>query len=169
MISSDISMINVILNLFGLLLSGALVWWVKGMADRKRANNEGDIISNDADQKKREEERVKRHDIANRVAVLEADQHLCTKALLASQLVVEQMTFLIELMLADMELVGHDSKMLARFRVMFERITKDLETNPLKSDALNTAEGAVRSAKQTLSKAKDTCQKVEQSDGGNGK
>lgn len=73
---------------WALVLSLALVWWIRGMADRRRAENEGKKIDNDAEAVLRAEmmalnqkNRDSYHDLANKFMSLEGTQKLCEKKL----------------------------------------------------------------------------------------
>lgn len=141
------------------LLGIVLRAWVVGMPARKKVDSDAQITSGAQLAERYKEWRKEIHDIKNDLAVSAAELTKCNKLALAANATNEQLMFLMELMISEMEMHDASSKIVQRARLMFNRINKDLK-DPNKSDALNTAEIAVEDAKQTLVSTKETCAEV---------
>lgn len=142
----------------GTLLTAIMIGvglWIRGMPDRKRAHNEGREIDDADDAQRRREARKEIHDIKGELAKVAAEQTICGKALAASISVNEQLLFLIELMISEMEAIDSDSKIVKRARLMFDRISADLK-DPNKSATLVAAEHTVTAAKIAVEEVKQS-------------
>lgn len=152
----------------GTLLTAIMIavgLYIRGMPDRARAKNEG-RVNDDADEAmKRRERREEIHAIKNELGKAVAQVAECNRIATAATTLNEQMLFLFELLLSELEHSDPASKIVQRARLMFNRISTDLK-DPSKSDALNTAENAVQDARQTLVSTKETCEEVKRSENG---
>lgn len=146
-----------------LLIAG--VWYIRGMPDRTRAKNEGQVINDADDALKRKEWRAEIHTIKNELAVSAAELVKCNQLATAATARSEQLMFLYELLLSEAEAHDPTSKIVQRARLSFNRISTDLK-DPSKSDVLNTAETAVADATQTLASTKEARAEVVRSENG---
>ncbi len=71
------------------------------------------------------------------------------------------MEIIIELLITELERLDPNSVIVRQAKLMLKRMNVG---DPNKSDALNTAEGAVKDAKQTLRSTQETCDEVKQSE-----
>lgn len=137
--------------------------WIIGIPERLRAANEGKVAAAAELADRFKAWRAEVHDLKNETMKVAAKQAVCDKALSAAHTLNDQLVFLIELMISEMEAHDPKSKIVKRARTMFKRLA-DISADPDKSDALNTAELAVHDAKQTVISAKDTCEEVKRSE-----
>lgn len=153
-----------ILVMLALVLGSVVVAWIKTRPATMTAENEGSAINDAGHAQRRSEDRTEIHKIKNDLAIVMAEQRICAKALSVSQTLNQQQFFLNELLISEMEAQHPESTLVKRARQMFDLISKDLR-DPNKSDALNTAEGAERDAKQTLASTKETRKEIERTEG----
>lgn len=173
-----------------LIFAVAVMWWIRGIPDRTRARNEGRVIDHARDERQYREWRAEVHGYKNEVMGLRGElaasdkklaemERLLAHTLSTSSVRKEQMNSmmsLIELLIAELERIDEDSIIVPQAKVLLKqmrdaaaRTVEPLKMgDPTKSDALNTAEGAVLDAKQTLASTKDTCEEVKRVEG-NGK
>lgn len=144
----------------------AIVWWIRGMPDRHRAKNEGQMHDDADDEKRRRERRQEIHDIKGELAKAVAELVRCNQLATAANARNEQLMFLYELLLSEAEAHDPTSKIVQRARLSFNRISTDLK-DPNKSDARNTVELAVEDAKQSLASTKDARDEVIRSEDDN--
>jgi predicted metal-binding protein len=140
----------------GTLLTAVVIGvglWIRGHPDRTRAKNEGRVIDDADDEKRRKEWRKEIHDIRNELNVSAAELSKCNKLAVAAITLNEQMMFLFELLLSELEHSDPASKIVQRARLMFNRISSDLK-DPSKSNALNAAENTVEAAKSVVEEVK---------------
>ncbi len=147
----------------------ALGIWFRHGPDRKRADNERKaldatemerILADYADQIKAF--RLEVHGYRNEVQAVRGE-------LLASEKVssqrsdwIQDMMFVIELLISELERIDPQSLIVKQAKAMLKRMG---DVDPAKSDALNTAEHAVRDAKQTVKSATAAVAEVKQSEG----
>ncbi len=140
----------------------ALRYWIQGSPERARVRNERksiDMIDMDkrladyADQVK---------DFRNEVHGLRNDLQLALAELLTSDKLSDQrsnwindMLFIIELLIAELERLDPKSAIVKQAKMMLRRI-KEQGNDPSKTEAMNIAETAVRDAKQTVRSAEHT-------------
>lgn len=154
----------VVLAIFGLVVRV----WIVGIPERLRAGNEVKVAAAAELAARFKAWRKEVHDLKNELMVVAGAQAKCNKALSSSTTLNEQLMFLIELMIAELEILDPKSKTVARARTMFKRISTTLG-DPKKSDTLNAADMAVADTKQALTSAKETRDEVKAAENkGNG-
>lgn len=136
------------------IIAGVLIWWIKTGPERGRVANERkqiDITEMDkvlADYAKQIAEfRKEVHGYKNEVQAVRGE--LWASERLSSQRNNwnSDMVFIIELLISELERLDPKSAIVKQAKAMIKRMGVD---DPNKSDALNTAETAVRDAKQTV-------------------
>lgn len=153
-----------IMSILGLVLRA----WVVGIPDRLRAANEGKVSAAAELADRFKAWRAEVHGLKNEIMALNALQAECVKLRASSDALNEQLMFLIELMISELEVLDPNSKTVHRARSMFARMAHILPSDN-ESDALHTAKATVMDAKQTLASARETCEEVQRTEGSNGK
>ncbi len=159
--------LNTILNgatLFTVLVAGLMTtrYWIQGSPERSRVRNERktiDMVDMDkrladyADQVKDFRKEV--HGLRNELQTALAEQLTSDKLSDQRSNWINDMLFIIELLIAELERLDPKSAIVKQAKMMLKRI-KDQGTDPSKTEAMNIAETAVRDAKQTVRSAEHT-------------
>lgn len=155
-------------GMWATMIAAVAIWWVRGMPDRTRAESDSKIAAAAELADRFKAWRSEVHTMKNELMIVTGKQAECEKARASTDALNEQLMFLLELMICELESLDPKSKTVARARTMFARISHTV-IDPNKSTALNTAEIAVQDAKQTLASTKETCEEVRQVEEDNGK
>lgn len=164
------------------LLLAVGIWWVRGMADRRRAVNEGAVISNNDAATIRAElraeyddlnkqNRIDIHDLKDKLQLTSAAQHLSEKALLEAASCQRQdrsdmasMMFVIRLLLNELKRLDPGSKVIEQAEMVLAHIEHGHHDDPSKSRALDNAEHTVADTKQAYLSATTACEEVKASE-----
>ncbi len=149
---------------FTVLAAGliALRYWIQGHPERSRVKNERKTIdmgemdkrlADYADQVKDFRKEV--HGLRNELQTALAEQLTSDKLSDQRSNWINDMLFIIELLIAELDRLDPKSPTVKQAKMMLKRI-KAQGTDPLKTEAMNTAETAVRDAKQTVRSAEHT-------------
>lgn len=163
------------------ILIGFATAYFKFRPDQTRADTEATVVNNAEVALRFREFRDEVHGYKNQVMALQAAQKvndkkqlelekLLTHALATSSVRRDQMNSmmaLIELLIAELEKIDPKSIIVPQAKVLLKQMRDAAQrpVDPMKSDALNTAEHAVADAKQTVISATATCEEVKQAEG----
>ncbi len=140
----------------------ALRYWIQGSPDRSRVANETKVLDMAAMDKRLSDYAQQVRDFREEVHGLRNDlQTALAEGVISDKLSdqrsnwINDMMFIIELLISELERIDSKSMIVKQARSMLKRI-KGQGTDPLKSESLNNAETAVRDAKQTVRSAEHT-------------
>ena len=176
---------------WALIIGAGLTWWIRGIPDRKRAENEEKVIDNTeaarADSLTRAEFHRLRNDVSKCLAeqrvgnkkVLDLEKELARREVISTARThqIENLLQLGELLTAEVERIDQHSIIVPQAKMILKQAREVSERAEVvaatradsdDSKALAVAKGAVADAKQTLVSTQDTCDEVKQAEG-NGK
>lgn len=144
--------------------------WIVGVPERIRAANEGRVTAAAELSERYAAWRVEVHGLKNELMKVAGKQADCDKALAEAHSVnrhnesqMSTMLFLIRLQNRELERLAPDSIIVQQVRSTLEQLGHN-PPDPSKSEALNTAEGAERDARQTLASTKETRKEIERTE-----
>ncbi len=140
----------------------ALRYWIQGSPERSRVRNETKVLDISEMDKRLADYAQQVKDFRTEVHSLREDLQKALAEQLTSDKLSDQrsnwindMLFIIELLITELERIDPKSAIVKQAKMMLKRI-KAQGTDPLKSESLNIAETAVRDAKQTVRSAEHT-------------
>lgn len=165
---------------FFIVLAGLVAWWIRGMPDRRRADNER--LRDEAGEEKHirdeyaaqfKEYRIEVHKLNNTVAKLMARQgqleKLLTQALSLSSSRRDQMTSmltLIELLICELERLDKGSIIVPQAKALLRQMRQTaMPEDPSKSPALNSVEIALHDAERTVFSAERAIDEISEIEG----
>jgi hypothetical protein len=164
-----------ILSTLLILVAGIITVWIKGMPERMRVALEHRAIAATEAAQRFKEWRNEVHALKNELAIVAAKQAGCDKALSEAHAInrankgqTNTMLFIIRLLISELKRLDPQSIIVRQAEETLAHMQGSM-IDPAKSQALNTAEGAVQDAKQTLASTQDTCAEVKRTEGENGK
>lgn len=146
------------LSILGLVLRV----WIVGLPDRRRADNEAHVIEGSEMERVVAELRSQIKDLRAEVHLYRNEVQALQSELSASKKLsnqrsdrIDTLQIIIELLLSELERIDPDSLIVKQAKLMLRRSGGDV-AKPDDSDAMSTAKGAVRDAKQAVRSAEHT-------------
>lgn len=140
-------------TIFLTMLGGALTWWIKGMPERKRAENEEKIIDNETVAQRLTEFRLEVHSLRNELAVVRAELHKAQTESSRRGDKINMLRFIVTMLVDEFSVHDPSNRVLAQAKGLLNRI-EDEPGRLDNSDALAAAEETVDKAQATVRQVK---------------